>query len=297
MNEELLKKIECFAQKECRLPKIANALSLSEKRTLDLIQEFLSYGLGYYWEGNRFGKEIKVDGNFAMDNKLDHMIIISISDAHLGSLYDNAYALQYVGEKATRIGANFVLFSGDFTDGYSLNKDRRETLKITDFDETVEYGCSSYPMFECPSFFVKGNHDEKWEKYFGVDIVEEIAKKREDIIYLGGKNANLQLGELKIHLWHGDKYGKEYSQEVPCKYAARLAHSFYADILQIGHLHTHGYNKHGNTHIFQTGPLQDASPYFIEQGCDGIKSFWIIDVYFGDYGQVRQIKKKLEIIR
>ena len=59
-------------------------------------------------------------------------------------------------------------------------------------------------------------HDDWWYKSTGSEIVKAIAKRRDDIVYLGSDVADLKIGKLKIRLFHG-KGGNAYAKCFDCE--------------------------------------------------------------------------------
>ena len=66
------------------------------------------------------------------------------------------------------------------------------------------------------------------------------------------------------------------------------------DILQTGHIHQAFYFKQDKTHCFQTGCLEDLTPYCRSLGLSGDKSVWWVDVDFDDKGNVYSVTPQLE---
>ena len=137
-------------------------------------------------------------------------------------------------------------------------------------------------------------HDDWWYKSTGSEIVKAIAKRRDDIVYLGSDVADLKIGKLKIRLFHGkggNSYAKSYKLQ---KYLDTIPIEEKPDILQTGHIHQAFYYKQDNTHCLQTGCLEDLTPFARSQGFSGDKSCWWLDVDFDDKGNIYLIKPELE---
>lgn len=137
-------------------------------------------------------------------------------------------------------------------------------------------------------------HDDWWYKSTGSEIVKAIAKRRDDIVYLGADVADMMIGKLKIRLFHGSggsAYARSYKMQ---KYLDSIPLQERPHILQTGHIHQSFYMKQDDTHCFQTSCLEDQTPYCRGKGLANDKSCWWVDVDFDDKGNIYQITPELE---
>ena len=94
-----------------------------------------------------------------------------------------------------------------------------------------------------------------------------------------------------FHGYGAVAYAKSYKIQ---KYLDTIPIHEKPDILQTGHIHQAFYYKQDKTHCFQTGCLEDQTPYCRSLGLSNDKSFWWVEVYFDDKGNVHQITPQLE---
>ena len=137
-------------------------------------------------------------------------------------------------------------------------------------------------------------HDDWWYKSTGSEIVKAIAKRRDDIVYLGSDVADLKIGKLKIRLFHGkggNAYAKSYKIQ---KYLDSIPLEERPHILQTGHVHQSSYMKQDDTHCFQTSRLEDLTPFARSMGLANDKSVWWVDVNIDDRGKIESINQELE---
>ena len=137
-------------------------------------------------------------------------------------------------------------------------------------------------------------HDDWWYKSTGSEIVKAIAKRRDDIVYLGSDVADLKIGKLKIRLFHGkggNAYAKSYKIQ---KYLDSIPLEERPHILQTGHVHQSFYMKQDDTHCFQTSCLEDLTPFARSMGLANDKSVWWVDVNIDDRGQIESINPAFE---
>jgi len=212
----------------------------------------------------------------------------------LASKFDRLDILRYLYAKAEDNNVNYILHSGDLTDGLSGRPQQLYDLKETSYTGQRDYVVDKYPKSSIPTYLIAGNHDLWWIKQCGADICKDISNQREDLHYLGSDCEDLKIGKLKIRLFHGKgggSYAKSYKLQ---KYLDSIPTDELPHILQTGHIHQAFYMKQGNTHCFQTSCLQDLTPFERSMGFSNDKSVWWVDVYFDNNGNVYSINPQLE---
>lgn len=273
-------------------------------KDLDL-QEYEVYGLldllkrqGYLFDAIE-GKIVKIkpvkdNDVYKIPSNLEHLKLLMISDTHLGSKYDRLDILRYLYSEAEDKNVNYVLHSGDLTEGRSNRDDQIYSLKEASYDGQRDYVVDKYPKSNIPTYVISGNHDLWWVKRCGADIVRDICSKREDMTYLGSDCEDLKIGRLKIRLYHGkggSAYAKSYKLQ---KYLDTVPLEERPHILQTGHIHQAFYMKQDKTHCFQTSCLQDLTPFERSMGFNNDKSCWWVDVYMDDKGNPVKVEQELE---
>ena len=111
----------------------------------------------------------------------------------------------------------------------------------------------NYPDVGLPTYFIGGNHDEKFLKQNGINICKAIETVRQDLINLGFYDARLRLNGIDINLHHGGgslSYAKDYKMK---KYLDGLPVENQPDIFALGHYHTALYDFHRGIHGFMPG--------------------------------------------
>ena len=269
------------------------------------IKEYEVYGLldmlkknGYLFEiiGDRITKMKPVKDNdiYEISNNMEHLRLLLLSDTHLASKYDRVDILKYLYNKANERKTDYILHSGDVTEGVSNRPDQIYSLKEASYTGQRDYVVDKYPKSDIPTYMISGNHDLWWVKKAGCDIVKDICDKRDDLTYLGSDCEDLKIGKLKIRLYHGNgggSYAKSYKIQ---KYLDQIPLGERPHILQTGHIHQAFYLKQDKTHCFQTSCLQDLTPYERSMGFNNDKSVWWVDVYMDDKGNPVKICQELE---
>ena len=296
-TKEICDKIFNLAKKTKSFTKVCEELKLQDYEVTGLI--FLMKQEGYnidYINGEIVIRKTppKHQDIYQIPNNLEHLKLLLISDTHLASKYDRLDILRYLYSKAEDKGVQYILHSGDFTDGRSNRPEQVYELREASYQGQVDYCVDRYPTYSGKTYVIQGNHDDWWYKQAGSEIVKSIAKERDDIIYLGPDIADLKIGKLKVRLFHGSggsAYAKSYKIQ---KYLDTIPLEERPDILQTGHIHQAFYMKQDKTHCFQTSCLEEQTPYCRSMGLANDKSCWWVDVDFDDKGNVYTVTSELE---
>lgn len=296
--DELTGKLKEYLGKKQKtnVAQIIKELEIEEYELYGLIEVLKKQGYMFEVQGDKIikNKPIKENEVYQIPNNLERLKLLLISDTHLASKYDRLDILRYLYDKADTEGVNYILHSGDVTEGLSGRPQQIHELKETSYTGQRDYVIEKYPESDIPTYMIAGNHDLWWIKQCGADIVQDICNNRDDLHYLGSDCEDLKIGKLKIRMRHGaggSAYAKSYKLQ---KYLDSISADELPHILQTGHIHQAFYMKQGKTHCFQTSCLQDLTPYERSQGLSNDKSCWWVDVYMNSNGTPIQIKQELE---
>lgn len=299
MENEMLENIIKYINKKTDISEIAKELNLKEYEVYGLVQVLINNGYLYeIVDGKvvKINKPRKSEDVYQVTNTNDTLRLLLVSDTHLCSKYDRLDILRYLYDKADERKVNYVLHSGDFTDGRSNRPEHIYELKELSYEGQVEYCVEKYPKSEIPTLLISGNHDDWWYKSNGSDIVKAVAKQRKDLLYLGTDVADVKIGKLKVHLFHGkgaQAYAKSYKAQ---KYLdAMHDEEKIPHILQMGHIHQAFFYQQGKTSVFQTGCLEDQTPFCRSMGLENEKSCWWVTVHMDDKGNPALVEQELEM--
>lgn len=296
-TKELCEKIKILLKKKKSFVDICKELQLKDYEVIGLVNLMKQDGeLIDYVNGELVILKTPPKNNdiYQVSTNSTHIPLLLISDTHLCSKYDRLDILRYLYDKAEDRGIKYILHSGDFTDGRSNRPEHIYELKETSYEGQVDYCVDKYPTFSGKTYVISGNHDDWWYKSTGSEIVKAIAKRRDDIVYLGSDVADLKIGKLKIRLFHG-KGGNAYSKSYKVqKYLDSIPLEERPHILQTGHVHQSFYMKQDDTHCFQTSCLEDLTPFARSMGLANDKSVWWVDVNIDDRGKIESINQELE---
>ena len=187
--EELITKLQEYITKKKKLTveAIMKELNLQEYEVYGLVAFMKQRGACVDIIDGKLTKVIPIKENdvYKVPNNLDHIKLLLISDTHLASKYDRLDILRYLYEKAEDKGINYILHSGDLTEGVSGRPQQIYELKEVSYTEQRDYAIDKYPHSNIPTYLVSGNHDLWWVKQCGSDIVKDICDHRENMTYLG----------------------------------------------------------------------------------------------------------------
>jgi len=138
-----------------------------------------------------------------------------VSDTHIGSKFQQITALTDFYKYADSRGVVGYLHGGDFLEGLHVHRDAVYEQYAVGWSTQAKAAVEQYPHSQNgKTSFVDGNHDGWVFENTGLVSGEELAKKRDDLEYLGFHSAYVELGSLRILLQHGAKgggpYGKSY---------------------------------------------------------------------------------------
>ena len=296
--DELLDKFQKYLtlKKKPYIKKVMDDLHLQEHEVYGLVELLKQKGYLFDIIDGQIVKVKPIKNNdvYKIPNNLEHLKLLLLSDTHLASKYDRLDILRYLYQKAEDEKVDYILHSGDLTEGLSGRQQQLYELKETSYTGQRDYAIENYPKSEIPTYLIAGNHDLWWIKQCGADICKDIANNRDDLHYLGSDCEDLQIGKLKIRLYHG-KGGSSYARSYKLqKYLDTIPAEELPHILQTGHIHQAFYMKQGKTHCFQTSCLQDLTHFERSQGYNNDKSVWWVDVYMDDKGNPVQVQQELE---
>lgn len=205
---------------------------------LKLKTKGVKYSRKYYSDGsikyNKITKLKKLNENvnktIITDNQEDNIKFLLISDLHFGNEFENLGLIDRAYNYCIKNGINIILCGGDFIDG-SFSKSPQ---KITDLYDQIEYFIKNYPQDKnILTFGVAGDHDFSTLKRASLDIIEICNNRRHDIIIGGYNNAEINIKNDKIHLFHNILGGRMHSAQAP--------------IILCGHLHKYMTQQKNNS--------------------------------------------------
>ncbi len=184
------------------------------------------------------------------------------SDPHLGSHFQQLTHLRTFYAYAKKQGAKFVLNPGDFVEGsHRMHKDAAFYQFVHGAEAQVDYAVSHYPD-DLPTYGISGNHDFSFWNDAGVNVVKQIADRRQDITHIGDLGATVHLGPLNAYLWHpmgGASYARSYKLQ---KWIEQRPVEHRPTFVFGGHIHIAAHlPAYGGVEGFFSGCFQAQTPF------------------------------------
>lgn len=199
----------------------------------------------------------------------DNYKIGVVSDTHLGSEAEQLDSLEKMYEEMEEKDVDLVLHAGDISDGCDVYRGQSKHKKpeAIGWGRLIDYVVENYPKNdEFKTLFIDGNHDEKLFQKTGIPFGERVAKRRDDLVYLGEGYARVELGDIDIDMVHpsgGTPYTLGYRAQT---WLRNKNDSEKADITIFGHLHQMLDGKTEGSHILYAGAFQGQTPYLDKKG-------------------------------
>lgn len=214
-----------------------------------------------------------------------------MGDTQINSKYAQLTYLHDFYDRCAAEGIKVVYHTGDMDEGEEMRMGHKYECYAQGADDHVEEICRVYPKREgIVTKFITGNHDASLYKRAGMDIGAAVARRRDDMIYLGRDIADIELTPNCIlrlqHPWDGTAYAISYKIQKMCD---AMDSESKPHILAVGHYHKIEYICYRDIHCFQTGCFQMASPFTLGKGISVYMGGWIVEIEVDEDGCIKRI--------
>lgn len=212
-------------------------------------------------EAKKIDRKVKIDTSLFDGDKIKLAVI---SCTQLGSKFQQLTHLKTFYQYIQEEGVKAVLHLGDMVDGIDVYRGHEYELFLHGAKAQKDYCIEHYPRMENggKTFVITGNHDHSFMKKAGEEILEGIAKEREDIEYLGMYGAYPQIGGLNIYMQHGGSgvsYARSYRLQ---KNVEQFSPDAKPDIYFLGHYHVScALFEYRNVTSFMIPCFQSQTPF------------------------------------
>ncbi|MEA3347316.1 MAG: metallophosphoesterase family protein [Candidatus Auribacterota bacterium] len=192
-----------------------------------------------------------------------------VSDTHLGSMYQQLSHLIRFYRLCKRLKITKVFHAGDLIEGNGkLYRGQLYEMFLHGAGPQRDYVINHYPKIPgITTYFIGGSHDYSFYKETGYDVLEDIARQRPDMKYLGMFGAYLKQKNIIIYLMHGsggNAYARSYKMQ---KIIEQFAPEKKPHILLLGHYHVPCHlSGYRNVEGFQLPCFQAQTPYLKAKG-------------------------------
>jgi len=210
-----------------------------------------------------------------------------ITDTHLGSIYTQPDHLFQAIKEFKKEGCDFIVHSGDVTEGMSRRQGHVYELSHIGYDAQRDHSVECLNQWDKKIYMISGNHDFWYMQNSdtGANIVSDIADKLKNAEYLGHDEGNISLkGRATLRLFHGtdgSSYAISYRLQ---KLVESLTGGDKPSILFTGHVHKQGNFFIRHIHCFGGGCIQTQTKWMRGKRIEAHTGFWVIDAYVADRG-------------
>lgn len=191
----------------------------------------------------------------------DEVKVLVISDTHIGHQRSEIGFMQSVVNYAYKQGVRQVLHVGDLLEGHYMSIRPQSVKELTHvgYDDQLELAIEVLPKLDGLEYYmISGNHDHTYERNAFANPVKALAKRRNDVHYLGYNFGKIWIGKVDIALVHPtDGIGQNYGMKMH-KYFERAGADKQARIVLMGHYHKH-------THLHYNGQDGFIVPALVSQ--------------------------------
>jgi predicted phosphodiesterase len=288
-GKAVLKKL---AGKTVPLDDLANMLNASPIRTQEVVERLKEEGYTAKVVKSSSDKHAVFSREVGITTQLEPVERFgALGDTHLGSKYERLDLLHQAYDRFNELEITTVFHTGNWIDGearFNFND-----LHTHGLDNQINYFIEHYPRVEgITTYYISGDDHEGWyEQRLGINIGKYLENKaqeagRDDLIFLGAMEADVLLGNTKVRILHpggGSAYAISYtSQKIVESYAEHEK----PDILLHGHYHKFEYLYLRGIHIYQTGCLEEQTPFMRKKRLSAHLGCWVIEPMVNSEGRV-----------
>jgi predicted phosphodiesterase len=222
----------------------------------------------------------------------DHFKVGCISCTHFGSRYQQLTALREFYKVCGERGIDTVLHTGDAIDGDgSVYPGQIYEMFQQGADPQRDYMIENYPREKgITTKIIGGNHCNSFVKSSNANVLEAVAKARDDIEYLGEYGAfvdfTVKESEIRFYLMHGggasNPYARSYRMQ---KVIENFTPENKPHVLLLGHWHVACHlPQYRNVEGFLMGAFQAQTPHLKRLGIWPSTTALILEIYPDDKG-------------
>lgn len=207
-----------------------------------------------------------------------------LTDTHIGHQLSHQAWWDKACSLIAREKVEVCFHAGDITEGMSGRPGHVYELEAIGATSQCKLSERRFKQLDCPVQAITGNHDLWGYKSIGFDPGEDLAACLPNFEYLGQNEATVEVGNIKIMLWHGgdgSSYATSYRTQ---KFVEGLTGGEKPHILLSGHAHKSIYHQCRNVAVFEGGTLCGQTGWMRGKKLAAHCGFWIIEVWPNESG-------------
>lgn len=205
------------------------------------------------------------------------------SDTHSSDKGCNHKLIQKVIKEAYNRGARYAFHSGDLVAGRTVYRGQVNDLNDLTFDQQVDRVANLFPILKGLEYFViNGNHDLNWLDLEAGNVGKELAKKRNDVHFLGDGAGKVVKNGIRIKLVHlagSCSYAESYKLQVFLRnyMQTHIGDKDRPHIVSAGHLHKMLQFNHFGARAMYPGHFQNPNAFTKRYGLEGPQGAYLVD--------------------
>lgn len=265
-----------------RAGEISRLLNKPREKTVKLLVGLKGAGVSYSEDTNCYMLKREPKASFSclpIDKFLSQVYVKTVrrvmySDTHFGSLQEQPHVLKAIAKVIKRTGVREAYHCGDVLDGLLLYGPKH-LLNLWRFlaQDQLERARKSLPKIKgVRTFAISGSHDQSFARSSGYDPIEDLARMRPDIIYLGQDRGivvdeETGIAHMLLHPSGGNPKGKSYRPQEIVRMIAESIDLLRQDIqaIAIGHLHVALFIRWRGMDIFMVPCCQKQTEYLTKK--------------------------------
>jgi predicted phosphodiesterase len=204
---------------------------------------------------------------------------LSLGDTHIGSKFFDETKLLSAFKEAEKQECQFMLHSGDVTEGMSARPGQIYELEDIGQSAQVNHAVRVLSQWKEKIFFITGNHDGfvNSKTGVGIDVGMMLQDRLPNSKFVGYHQGIVDVNGSSFMLWHGTD-GNSYSTSYrPQKIVEAFNGGEKPHALFCGHTHKMLYMFDRNVHIVSTGCIEDQSDFMKFNRLAAHVGFWICE--------------------
>jgi predicted phosphodiesterase len=239
---------------------------------------------------------VAATGSTAVKPKLKHIPyetgyakFLVLSDTHIGHSKFREDWWHHAIDRGVEEDCQFVLHIGDILEGMSNRPGHVYELDAIGFE--AQFAKAKKLFGDCPLTIrgITGNHDGWYSGKAdqGTDVGLRLAEALPNFEYLGADEADIEVENVRIKLWHGNdgsSYALSYRGQ---KIVESLDGGDKPHILITGHDHKSLFFLTRNVHVLGAGTLCEQTRFMRGKKLAAHRGYWIVEMWSNEHGLVR----------
>ncbi len=299
--EEILEYLRNELQKGKSLKSISEKFQISELEVLGYVYQlqeeginidyYESEGMGYLVRNNH--PDMSREETYIFKEDVNEKTKVAfLSDIRMGSQYEQIKILENMYQRFQSMGITKVFILGNLVEGKYTGKTNREygkSLISNDASSQANHFIDYFPRLPgITTYFITGKLDHSF--YKELNIGEYIARKRDDLVYLGPKSCNICFNNVSLHLEQlkqGDAYTIAYP---PQKYSrSMMDKESYDAVILSGGLNFQYFPEIRNTSIFSVPSVVDRTPKMISENKSNTIGTFVLEIEYTKSGKLKKL--------